>query len=53
MIRELEYSKITIRIRRKGGKSVDEKEDSVYAKMTAQTLMVLERHLVSQLHINA
>lgn len=45
MVRELDFSRITIRLREKANN--DDGQDDTYAKLTGQTLDVLMRHLVS------
>lgn len=46
MVREIDVSRMTIRMRQKGG---DKDEERVYAKLVGQTLDVLKRHLVHSL----
>lgn len=47
MIREIDVSRMTMRIRRKADKSHDEdNEDSIHAKLTGNTLELLKKHLV-------
>jgi len=43
LIRELDFSRMTIRIRKK---ETDNDNDKVYAKLSGQTREVLQKHLV-------
>lgn len=45
MIREVDFSRLTIRIREKG--SSGDNDEKIYAKLQGQTIDVLKRHLVS------
>lgn len=47
MVRELDFSKITLRIIEKIDKDGDEDEDNVIAKLTGNTIDTLRRALVS------
>lgn len=50
-IRELEFSKLTIKVKEKGGKpGDDDKHDHVLAKLTGNTLDTLKQCLVSSTH---
>ena len=44
IVREIDFSKITVRLREKGG---DDDDDKVYSKSVGPTIEVLKRHLVS------
>lgn len=47
MVREIDVSRMTMRIRRKADRNRDEdKEDSIHAKVSGNTLDILKRHLV-------
>ena len=47
MVREIDVSRMTIRIRRKADNTHDENaEDSIHAKFTGNTLDFLTKHLV-------
>ncbi len=48
-VRELDFSKITLRIREKGESKGDEKKDHTIAKLTGNTLDTLKQCLVSQM----
>ena len=48
-VRELDFSKITIRLREKGDSKGDEKKDSTIAKLTGNTLDTLKQCLVSDI----
>lgn len=49
-VRELDFSKITLRIRDKGASKGDEKKDHTIAKLTGNTLDTLKQCLVSEIH---
>ncbi len=46
-VRELDFSKITLRLREKGESKGDEKKDNTIAKLTGNTLDTLKQCLVS------
>ncbi len=48
-VRELDFSKITLRIREKGESKGDEKKDHTIARLTGNTLDTLKQCLVSQM----
>lgn len=48
-VRELDFSKITLRLREKGESKGDEKKDHTIAKLTGNTLDTLKQCLVSLL----
>lgn len=48
-VRELEFSKVTIRLR-EHGKDLDEERDDVLAKLTGNTLETLRQCLVSSFY---
>jgi Ca2+-dependent lipid-binding protein len=48
-VRELDFSKITLRLREKGDSKGDEKKDSTIAKLTGSTLDTLKQCLVSDI----
>jgi len=50
-VRELDFSKITLRIREKGASKGDEKKDHTIAKLTGNTLDTLKQCLVSGIYI--
>jgi Ca2+-dependent lipid-binding protein len=50
-VRELDFSKVTLRIREKGASKGDEKKDHTIAKLTGNTLDTLKQCLVSGIYI--
>jgi hypothetical protein len=49
-VRELDFSRITLRIREKGASKGDEKKDHTLAKLTGDTLVTLKQCLVSVMY---
>lgn len=53
MVRELDMSRITLRLVERASKEDEKDESHVLAKLTGQTIDILRRSLVSLVHIKA